>query len=284
MDQLSNVSQLEWAHTTSKVGIQLYRFFVFTNQPTIVAPGWTKVSIVDQESHDIPSPTRGKQQGSNKLLRSMIIQSRWPKFQAHHHNTIQNHCQVVFYVDAITELIGTANQFQQEAHRIVTSTVGLAQYRHPYHYRQKNATMEQQQQGDNDNVGNDTSSTSTALMDEFQLVLSSKKDTPRHMNAAKQWLQDQPDFQPNCTMYENRYIGYDIHSTAFVQASDYFWSQYRVAEEEGGYSSWRDQPLWCYVLDHFNVQPIHLRHRPLLRYNLSRMGNHQHTYVNNRSE
>jgi hypothetical protein len=301
MDQLSNVSQLDWVqqqqqqqqHPTppGSQSLLLYHFFVFTNQPSIVAPGWNKI-IVEQEiekvNHDIPIVLTNDQQKQKQKqtsiarTRSMIVQSRWPKFQAHHHSTIQKHCRVVFYMDATTEIVGRPYHFQQQAQRIVESTVGLAQYRHPYHYGRKRKRQQQQQQQHNNNTNTTTSShTVTAIWEEFQWVLIYQKDTPSHVKVAEQWLKHRPDFRPNCTLYENRYIGYDLRATAFAKASDYFWSQYSNVGGgggAGGYMSWRDQPLWCYVLDHFDIQPIPLRHRLLFRYDPRRMGKNQHKY------
>jgi hypothetical protein len=44
--------------------------------------------------------------------------------------------------------------------------------------------------------------------------------------------------------------------------------------------SWRDQPLWCYVLDHFNITPIPLDHKRLFKLSVSRMGKKKHRYDN----
>ena len=43
----------------------------------------------------------------------------------------------------------------------------------------------------------------------------------------------------------------------------------------------RDQPLWCYVLEHEKLTPIPLDHEHMFRLNISRMGTQKHKYGKN---
>jgi hypothetical protein len=110
---------------------------------------------------------------------------------------------------------------------------------------------------------------------EFRRVQVFEKDSLSNIQASKDWLSAQPDFDPNCTLYENRYIGYSINSSAFQRASQFLWDHYSLEQD-----SWRDQPLWCYVLDHFNITPIPLDHKRLFKLSVNRMGKKKHRYDN----
>jgi hypothetical protein len=65
--------------------------------------------------------------------------------------------------------------------------------------------------------------------------------------------------------------GYDPTNENFKKATEYFWDHYSMEED-----SWRDQPLWCYTLEHFHLKP--LRMRELFYANNKRMGHKGHRY------
>eukprot|EP00539_Tryblionella_compressa_P014261 CAMPEP_0178828124 /NCGR_PEP_ID=MMETSP0746-20121128/7657_1 /TAXON_ID=913974 /ORGANISM="Nitzschia punctata, Strain CCMP561" /LENGTH=92 /DNA_ID=CAMNT_0020490073 /DNA_START=149 /DNA_END=427 /DNA_ORIENTATION=- len=67
------------------------------------------------------------------------------------------------------------------------------------------------------------------------------------------WLEEQPDFKDTCTVYLNRHFGLDPKNPKYQKLSSYFWELY--SQENG---SWRDQLLWCYVVDKFQAHPVHL--------------------------
>jgi hypothetical protein len=94
-----------------------------------------------------------------------------------------------------------------------------------------------------------------------------------NINASKEWLLQQPDFDNNCSLYENRYFGYTPQSPYFQQASQFLWDHYSLEQD-----SWRDQPLWCYVLDHFHMTPIPLDHKRLFKVSIKRMRKKKHNY------
>jgi hypothetical protein len=227
-----------------------FYFFVYTNLPRLKAKGWTRIVKTHTQYN------------------RFITQSRWPKFLAWQDPNIAllggsskggggddddngagaaGGCQVVFYLDSIGHLIGTPNEFRKMAQEIFDSPVGLAQYEH---------------RGGGGAFG------------EFRRIEVFKKDLDSNIRASKRWLSEQPDFRPtNCTLYENRYFGYRIDSVAFRRAATFLWDHYSLEQD-----SWRDQPLWCYVLDHFNITPIPLRHKELFKLSTGRMGKAKHRY------
>lgn len=227
----------KWASTVDKVfpvrklpfyELPYYNFFGFTNLPRWDRPGWTRVV------RNFPE------------YRRFITQSRWPKFQAWKDEQIQANCSVVFYMDSITEPIGSSKQFQKLARQVLDSDVGFAQYRHPG---------------------------GGGAFTEFKRIAKVGKDQMSNIQRSKEWLSNQSDFSNNCTLYENRYIAYAVNSTSFQKATDFFWDRYSKEVD-----SWRDQPLWCYVLQHFNLTPLTLEHTKLFRMTHRRMGKNKHKY------
>jgi hypothetical protein len=136
-----------------------------------------------------------------------ITQSRWPKFMAFRETKIQETCQVIFYIDGILSPRDDLEIFQAEARNIMSSTVQLAQRIHPY---------------------------GGGAEAEFDRIISKKKDTKKNVKASLQWLQAQPDYNMNCTLYENSIIGYAVDSPSIKEAANFFWDHYSKEED-----SWR---------------------------------------------
>jgi hypothetical protein len=67
------------------------------------------------------------------------------------------------------------------------------------------------------------------------------------------------------------HAGYDPTNVHFQKAAEYFWNHYSLEED-----SWRDQPLWCYTLEHFQVKPLLIG--DIFRPNPTRMGHPGHRY------
>ena len=232
-----------------------FGYFAYTNNPKLSMSGWNKII-----------------QTYPKYQR-MITKSRYPKFMAwkryHEDGTttnetnsndnnynnnevsIQDTCQVVFYMDGITIPRNNVNvriKFRKLAQNLLHSDVGIAQYKH--------------KKGD-------------GPIAEFQRILWSKKDTPDNVLASIDWLKQQPDFTPNCTLYENRIFGYNPRNVKFQQVTTFFWNHYSLEVD-----SWRDQPLWCYTLHKFGIVPIPLDDiiDDLFITKLSNMGHGGHHY------
>ena len=141
-----------------------YRFFYFTNIPTLETPGWDKVIWTD-----LP-------------YNRFITQSRYAKFLAWKYPPILHSCRFVLYMDG---------QFRPRSGRRVklemlasqakkASPCGLLQQNHP-----RGGT----------------------LQDEFDRIVSGSKDTQEHVDASIRWLEAQPDFDNNATLYYNGVFG-----------------------------------------------------------------------------
>jgi hypothetical protein len=179
--------------------------------------------------------------------RRFITHSRWPKFMGWTLPIIQDECQAVFYMDGIcSPRLGAGPLLERAAQEIADSEVGLMQYAHVK---------------------------GGGAVAEFQRVLNVKKDLPDNVIASLQWLNSQSDFRSNCTLYENRIFGYNPRSPTFQKAAQFLWDHYSLEQD-----SWRDQPLWCYVLDHFHITPNQLDVDGLFKWDPSRMGHAAHHY------
>lgn len=211
VDRVQNLTRLlitkpSW--DPARIRTSKFHFYVYTNLPGYIAPGWTKIVTKHFE------------------YRRFITQSRWGKFLAWKDPIIQNTpCEVIFYMDSIGHIVGSPLEFEKAARDILRSStpshrhengIGIAQYLHT---------------GGGGSLG------------EFRRIVVYRKDLMSNIQASKDWLLAQSDFDNNCTLYENRYFGYSVNSTMFQRASQFLWDHYSLEED-----SWRDQPLWCYVL------------------------------------
>jgi hypothetical protein len=114
----------------------------------------------------------------------------------------------------------------------------------------------------------------TGPLDELDRVLARNKDILKNVEASKAWLLSQPDFRASCTMYANHYLGYDPKNIHFQKAAQFFWDHYSLEQD-----SWRDQPLWSYVLDRYSITPSRLgTHKALFREYWKRTGHAGHRY------
>jgi hypothetical protein len=126
--------------------------------------------------------------GWTKVLRNFnyrrfITQSRWGKFMAWKDPEMEA-CQTIFYLDGHYKPgKRTPARVAQIAEKIRESEFGLAQMLHP---------------------------TTSSAIGEFDNILRFNKDIIKNVNASIDWLQSQPDFYNNCTVYHNAIFGKSI--------------------------------------------------------------------------
>lgn len=155
----------------------------------------------------------------------MITHSRYGKFMGWKHPQVQE-CQAVFYMDAC--LRPTQNQkLWRDLSGIIASdtTAGLMQSLHP-----KNRS---------------------GVVGEFLAIQNSKKDIQANIVTSLQWMIGQKDLDPDAPIYLNENFGYNPKSPIYQKVSQAFWDHYSLEED-----SWRDQPLWAFMLHRFNVTPM----------------------------
>jgi hypothetical protein len=184
----------------------------------------------------------------------LITQSRWAKFVPWQHEETAQTCPIIFYLDGYTIPINTphaAQLFRDAAQRIRAHDFGLGQY------QKRGSRIKGLAKG----------------------LVQEGKDTAANVNYTMSWLKAQPDFRRSCTVYLNRHIGLDPQNPNYRKLSSYFWDLY--SQEKG---SWRDQLLWCYVVDKFHADPVNLHGdvspiRKMFEERRDQMGYNGHTYV-----
>jgi hypothetical protein len=127
--------------------------------------------------------------GWTKVLRHFtyhrfITQSRWGKFMAWKDPEMKA-CQTIFYFDGQYKPDRSPKRFADLAKQIRGSEFGLAQRPHPH-------------------------TPKPSAIETFDNILRLKKDIMKNVNASIDWLQAQPDFYNNCTVYHNAYFGKSV--------------------------------------------------------------------------
>lgn len=154
--------------------------------------------------------------------RRFITQSRWAKFLAWKHPGMQL-CQGVVYMDAWIKPSDNASEWRDIVTKIRNSKSGLMQYRHS-------------RQGP---------------LDELSAILAAKKDIKRNVDASASWLTHQNDFDERSPVYINTFFGYDPSNPRYQLVSQAFWDRYSLELD-----SWRDQPVWSYMLHKYRIKPV----------------------------
>jgi hypothetical protein len=118
----------------------------------------------------------------NFTYRRFITQSRWGKFMAWKDPETKA-CRTIFYFDGHFRPDRSPRRFADLAKQIRGSEFGLAQRPH---------------------------TSKPSAIGEFDAILRFKKDITKNVNASIEWLQAQPDFYNNCTLYHNASFGKSI--------------------------------------------------------------------------
>jgi len=176
---------------------------------------------------DLPAPGWTKILFDTDPRLSHIVQSRHAKFLGWKvlQPQVQS-CKAVIYMDGYLQPKASLSRFQKIAKDVQTSHWGLAQVEQPYY---RGSTME-------------------SILN--QLVVD-RKDTKEHVQGTLEWFQQQDDYQDVMTYYLNKYFAYNPRNRNYQELSTFFWEHYTTY---GGL--WRDQPLWSYVIHHFNATPL----------------------------
>jgi len=188
---------------------------------------------------------------TNFSYRRYITHSRHPKFLAWKTPMIET-CEVVFYHDAYLNPLPDVKLWNSVASMVKNSTYGLLQERHPRKVKMNGEGP---------------------ILEELSAILGSKKDIEQNVNAARKWLQQQPDFNQRALLYANTFFGYDPCSGYYRTLSQEFWNRYSLELD-----SWRDQPLWSYTLDRLNITPAVLPYPHTRLFHIGRMGHGGHKY------
>lgn len=155
--------------------------------------------------------------------RRLITHSRYGKFQGWKDPRVYE-CRYVYYVDAVVALRSETTIYRKLATYIESSKHGIIQQQHF--------------KGRED------------LLQEFQEIVSNNKDLSSNVLASINWMKHRPNFPLNCTIYLNYAFGYDPKSPYFQKLSNAFWGHYSLETD-----SWRDRPLWAYMVNQTGIVP-----------------------------
>lgn len=161
---------------------------------------------------------------TNFTYRRKITHSRYGKFLGWKYPQIME-CRAVIYMDACIRPTQQQQLWRDIAETLEASDIGVMQDLHP-----KNRS---------------------GIFGEFLAIQRSEKDLSQNIVNSLKWMVSQPDFDENIPIYWNEQFGYNPKSEVFQELSQAFWDRY--SEEV---DSWRDQPLWAFMLHRYNVTPV----------------------------
>jgi len=154
-----------------------------------------------------------------------ITHSRYGKFMGWKYDQIREGCDAVYYMDANIMLHAKQSTWMEMAATISSTEPGLMQFKH--------------NQGRN------------GISDEFRMIQRKRKDYPENVQRSLTWVRAQPDFEDHIPIYMNQVFGYNPKSPTYQKLSQGFWDHYSKEED-----SWRDQPLWAFMVHRYHVTPL----------------------------
>eukprot|EP00980_Cylindrotheca_fusiformis_P000338 scaffold90_cov105-Cylindrotheca_fusiformis.AAC.1 len=185
---------------------------------------------------------------TNFTYRRKITHSRHGKFLAWQNPQLME-CGAIFYLDACVRPSQDQQLWRDMATKLANSDVGFMQYLHPRKRR--------------------------GISAEFVAIQRGGKDVFENIDESLKWMVSQPDFVDDIPIYWNEQFGYSPKSKAFQTVSQAFWDVY-----SGEISSWRDQPLWAFMLHRYNVTPmLWPEHTTLWSRSRDDYGHNAHTYT-----
>jgi hypothetical protein len=248
------------------------RFLLVTNLSDLSAPGWTKIvsspSSTSSSSSFNNNSTISIDTGATATTtinattviidktKNNIIQSRHAKFLAWDvdvlSDIVPNHCAAIVYMDGYLMPVRYTNW-----RSLLTSII--ISYATPFSYHKIQIPPPLKFQNIIRQVQDHPYGLSQVKQKYFdglpmttllRNLVRDRKDTTEHVETTLRWFHSRTDFHEITPYYLNKYFAYDPNNIKYRELSSYFWETYT---SYGGL--WRDQPLWSYVLDHFNVTP-----------------------------
>jgi len=189
------------------------RYYFFTNLDELAVDcGWRRVVI-----KDFP-------------YRRLITQSRWPKFMAWEHPLMRS-CGALIYSDAnLPPMDLPYKKWKALAkHALEYSPSGV--------YQRANKRI---------NI-----KLNLTILGELDTIIKNKKDLVENIEAQKQWLVKQPDFNNTVMGYWNMILVTDPTNEYMRQLMTTFWAHYSREHQ-----SWRDQPLYRYLVSKLHIYPL----------------------------
>ena len=156
-----------------------------------------------------------------------ITQSRWPKFMGFRHRKLQS-CKAIIYSDANRPPKDLEYaEWKGLVEKVLESKDGIMQDRRP---------------------------SKETIFDEMHSIVARDKDIAANIDASKKWFLDQDDFHNDAPGWWNMALIMDPSNARLQELLTTLWAHY--SQELG---SWRDQPLWRYLVDKLDMEPLDLR-------------------------
>ena len=156
-----------------------------------------------------------------------ITQSRWPKFMGFHHSKLQT-CKAIIYSDANRPPNDLAySEWAHLVEKVLKSKDGIMQDRRP---------------------------SKETIFQEMHSIVAREKDIAANIDASKRWFLEQKDFHNDAQGWWNMAMVMDPSNPRLRELMTTLWAHY--SQEEG---SWRDQPLYRYLVDKLSIHPLDLR-------------------------
>ena len=156
-----------------------------------------------------------------------ITQSRWPKFMGFRHETLQQ-CKAIIYSDANRPAKDLEySVWNGLVEKVLQSRDGIMQDRRP---------------------------SKETIFQEMHSIVERNKDIAANIDESKKWFLEQSDFHDNAQGWWNMAMIMDPSNPRLQELMTTLWVHY--SQEEG---SWRDQPLYRYLVDKMDIHPLDLR-------------------------
>mmetsp|Transcript_45393 Transcript_45393/g.50883 ORF Transcript_45393/g.50883 Transcript_45393/m.50883 type:complete len:429 (+) Transcript_45393:29-1315(+) len=274
VDQPANVDWFNghWCHV---------RFLLVTNLSDLPSPGWTKivtpsssnnvtVAVVATDTEASATASIVNLNNDGTILtttKNNIVQSRHAKFVAWDvlPDIVPNNCAAVVYMDGYLTPVRYTSLWSLLS-SIISSPFSSfftffcwllgdddgqhRQYQVPPPLKFQNLIRQVRNHPWGLTQVKQTYFNGLPMTTLLRNLIRDRKDTTEHVEATLRWFHARPDFREITPYYLNKYFAYDPNNAKYRELSLYFWEIYTTY---GGI--WRDQPLWSYVLDHFNITP-----------------------------
>ena len=156
-----------------------------------------------------------------------ITKSRWPKFMGFRHRKLQS-CKAIIYSDANRPPKDLKYaEWKGLVEKVLESKDGIMQDRRP---------------------------SKETIFDEMHSIVARDKDIAANIDASKKWFLEQNDFHNDAPGWWNMALIMDPSNARLQELLTTLWAHY--SQE---LLSWRDQPLWRYLVDKLDMEPLDLR-------------------------
>ena len=194
---------------------------------TNIHPSFKYYYFTNVHANQLPSNGWEIIQLEDMPFERFITQSRWPKFMGFRHETLQQ-CMAIIYSDANRPPKDLGySVWNGLVEKVIQSRDGIMQDRRP---------------------------SKETIFQEMHSIVERNKDIAANIDETKKWFLEQSDFHDDAQGWWNMAMIMDPSNPRLQELMTTLWTHY--SQEEG---SWRDQPLYRYLVDKLDIHPLDLR-------------------------